>query len=61
LSTARRRAALLKAHPDKGGTKEAFRRVGLAFAWLSDPAKRELYDMDYSALYFAAVRGGLDA
>ena len=38
----RRRA--LQTHPDKGGDEEEFKRVGAAYAVLSDEAKRSEYD-----------------
>jgi len=38
----KRRALAL--HPDKGGTKEAFHQVMLAFETLADPARRARYD-----------------
>eukprot|EP00929_Paragymnodinium_shiwhaense_P062109 TRINITY_DN31006_c0_g1_i3.p1 TRINITY_DN31006_c0_g1~~TRINITY_DN31006_c0_g1_i3.p1 ORF type:complete len:535 (+),score=89.01 TRINITY_DN31006_c0_g1_i3:210-1814(+) len=34
----------LQAHPDKGGSKEAFHAVMAAFELLSDPVRRALYD-----------------
>ncbi|CAE7368642.1 DNAJ1 [Symbiodinium natans] len=41
------RRALLKAHPDRGGTSEAFRLVRQAFEVLSNPAERNLYDRNF--------------
>lgn len=38
------RKQALKHHPDKGGDKEAFAAVAEAFAVLSDPEKRKIYD-----------------
>jgi len=38
------RSASLKQHPDKGGSQEAFQRVGAAHATLSDAARRRAYD-----------------
>ena len=35
----------LQVHPDKGGTKEAFQRIMLAFDVLSDPEARRRYDL----------------
>eukprot|EP00440_Ansanella_granifera_P019614 gb/GFBE01021309.1/.p1 GENE.gb/GFBE01021309.1/~~gb/GFBE01021309.1/.p1 ORF type:complete len:110 (+),score=27.36 gb/GFBE01021309.1/:1-330(+) len=43
LRSAFKRCALA-AHPDKGGTKDAFQRVMLAFETLSDPVRRQRYD-----------------
>lgn len=40
------KAAALRTHPDKGGTKEAFQRVQHAFAVLGDRNKRAAYDND---------------
>ena len=44
------RAAYLKkrskAHPDKGGSKEAFHPIQLAYDVLSDPQRRERYDKE---------------
>ena len=34
----------LQTHPDKGGDEEEFKRVGAAYAVLSDEAKRRDYD-----------------
>ena len=34
----------LQTHPDKGGDEEEFKRVGAAYAVLSDPEKRRDYD-----------------
>ena len=34
----------LQVHPDKGGTKEAFQRVLLAFETLFDPVSRARYN-----------------
>ena len=34
----------LQTHPDKGGDEEEFKRVGAAYAVLSDEAKRSEYD-----------------
>ncbi|GIL48595.1 hypothetical protein Vafri_5076 [Volvox africanus] len=38
------RNLLTRAHPDKGGDPERFRRIQAAYDVLSDPAKRKLYD-----------------
>lgn len=38
------RRALVTAHPDKGGPRERFERLQAAFAVLSDPAERLIYD-----------------
>lgn len=38
------RHAALRAHPDKGGSVNEFRRVALVFEVLSDPVARDLYD-----------------
>jgi len=43
LRGAFKRTALV-VHPDKGGTKEAFQRVMLAFQTLVDPIQRQTYD-----------------
>eukprot|EP00929_Paragymnodinium_shiwhaense_P034450 TRINITY_DN18743_c0_g1_i5.p1 TRINITY_DN18743_c0_g1~~TRINITY_DN18743_c0_g1_i5.p1 ORF type:complete len:590 (-),score=132.18 TRINITY_DN18743_c0_g1_i5:62-1786(-) len=45
----------LQSHPDKGGTKEAFHLVMLAFETLSDPGKRERYDLKRAAQEGAAA------
>lgn len=34
----------MKQHPDKGGDKEAFQKLGTAYQTLSDPEKRAKYD-----------------
>lgn len=34
----------MKTHPDKGGDKEAFQKIGEAYQVLSDPSKRKKYD-----------------
>jgi DnaJ family protein A protein 2 len=36
--------AALKAHPDKGGDPEAFRKVGESYEVLNDPVRRQRYD-----------------
>jgi len=36
--------AVLKSHPDKGGTGELFQKVNEAWLVLSDPTKRAEYD-----------------
>ena len=38
------RKRVQKAHPDKGGSEEGFKRLQLSYDTLSDPAKRERYD-----------------
>lgn len=38
------RKAALRTHPDKGGSEEAFQRVGMAYDVLSDPVRRARYD-----------------
>lgn len=35
----------VETHPDKGGNEELFKNVQEAYAILSDPAKRNMYDM----------------
>jgi len=47
IRAAYRRAALV-AHPDKGGTKEAFHALKLAFEILSCSTTRRLYDQTYT-------------
>lgn len=54
VSAAQLRAAwlrvLVRAHPDKGGCPSAFRRLQAAWATLSDPAERLLYDEKLAGL-----------
>ena len=38
------RKKALKAHPDRGGDEETFKKIQLAYEVLSDPKKREMYD-----------------
>ncbi|KXZ54060.1 hypothetical protein GPECTOR_5g168 [Gonium pectorale] len=38
------RNLLTRAHPDKGGDPEVFRRIQAAYDVLSDPSKRKMYD-----------------
>ena len=40
----------MKEHPDKGGDKERFQRVGTAYQVLSDPEKRRKYDQQGEAV-----------
>lgn len=48
VRSAYRRAAL-SAHPDRGGTKERFHTVAMAFEVLSCPASRDRYDRQRAA------------
>merc|ERR1712178_508659 len=41
------RHAALVAHPDKGGTSEAFHEINLAFQVLSSSTTRQLYNRSY--------------
>lgn len=45
-------------HPDKGGRGEAFARLQLAFAVLSDPKQRKVYDQVGQAVMTCCIQHG---
>lgn len=51
------RQLIKKHHPDKGGSEAAFAQLQDAFAVLSDPRKRGVYDAWAKELQFRYVQG----
>ncbi|RDB24194.1 Mitochondrial protein import protein MAS5 [Hypsizygus marmoreus] len=54
------RKKALRLHPDKGGDPELFKEVTHAYEILSDPEKREMYDMRGEAGLSEGGMGGMD-
>ena len=54
------KAAALKHHPDKGGDTDKFKRAAEAYATLSDPTKRRMYDATGEADLAGFDRDALD-
>ncbi|KAL4430338.1 hypothetical protein ABPG77_002144 [Micractinium sp. CCAP 211/92] len=50
------RKALITAHPDKGGPRERFEQLQAAFAVLSDPVERLIYDENRLAAATDAIK-----
>lgn len=47
-------------HPDKGGDEEKFKLVAEAFAVLSDPQRRQRYDLGEEDSEYGGGSGGMD-
>lgn len=45
-------------HPDKGGDQATFKDISVAYDTLSDPQKRQEYDMQQSGHHFGGFGGG---